>query len=573
MGHVARETATLLGRDGQAEAEVEGRLQEKKADSRWDELVEDVGDFFDASTAPLRVAMARLGDYLEELSAEEVVQEIEAGSRLFRGIGWLLEVVRSTLRRVFAEKIETDREVWFIWSGLDTVLTIVIGLIDSRTVEFDDLDHYDFREWLLLHGLDPRNTNIATITEVYETLFAHFEDQPVPGKLAAGVGLRWYVLVGFLYRGYPAYDFRSACPETILTPYYLALRRLGARVHFFHRVSRLHVEGSDDARRLAAVDLDVQATVAAGSAEYVPFVPDLPGELAWPLRPLWDQLVEGEALRERGVDLENVWSPWEPVGRKQLRQGVDFDDCVLALPLGALPAVAGDLVDPQSPARAEPWVRMFDGIAVTRAHSAQLWFKPPAQELFSNPIGLLTGFAAPEPSLGDFTHVLARERWGDGPDAPRFLAYHTGSDVALSLAEATGPRPPEYPDAVQKEWRERFAAWLRTHYRDLYDRAPSTFEDFLDLLVAPAGTKGLDRLSAQFFHMAVQPSDLYILSQPGSTALRLAPSESWVHHLVLCGDWTRTDLNCGCVEAATQSGMLASRLLGNEPTYIWHPGF
>jgi hypothetical protein len=177
------------------------------------------------------------------------------------------------------------------------------------------------------------------------------------------------------------------------------------------------------------------------------------------------------------------------------------------------------------------WVRMFDGIAVTRAHSVQLWFKRSADELFSHPIGLLTGFAAPEPSLGDFSHLLTWERWGDGPEAPKFLAYHTGSDVALSLAEATRERPPDFPMAAQTQWRERFAAWLRTNYRDLYDRAPASFDAFLDLLVAPEGTQGLDRLWAQFFQMAIQPSDLYILSQPGATALRLAPSASWVKHL------------------------------------------
>lgn len=573
MSHIARETATLLGRDADAETEVDTDFAERKSDSRWSILVNDVREFFDAGTAPLRVAIGRLSAYVEELAAEQVVQEIEAGSRLFRAIAWLLEVVRSTLRRVFARRIETDPDVWFIWSGLDTVLTIVIGLIDSRTVDFDDLDDYDFREWLLLHGLDPRNANIATITQVYETMFAHFPDQPVPGKLAAGVGLRWYVLIGFLYRGHPAWDFRAACPETLIAPFYLALQRLGARVHFFHRVTHLHVEGNAEHRRLAAVDFDVQATVKAGSDAYVPFLPSRAAELAWPLHPLYEQLEEGEELRARGIDLENVWSDWQAPAHKQLRQGEDFDDCVLAVPLGALPAIARDLVDPSSPARAEPWVRMLGGMAVTHAHSAQLWIKRPASELFSRPIGLLTGFAAPQPSLGDFTHLLAREAWPPGPDAPKFLAYHTGSDVALPLAEAVRPRPPDWPAAMNQAWRERFAAWLREHYRDLYDRAPATFEEFLELFVAPPEAKGLDRLWAQYFHMAVQPSDLYILSQPGAMHLRLRPHESWVQHLVLCGDWTRTDLNCGCVEAATQSGMLASRVLSGEPTYVWHPGF
>ncbi|WP_420829508.1 FAD-dependent oxidoreductase [Nannocystis pusilla] len=64
-----------------------------------------------------------------------------------------------------------------------------------------------------------------------------------------------------------------------------------------------------------------------------------------------------------------------------------------------------------------------------------------------------------------------------------------------------------------------------------------------------------------------------MLSQPGSIALRLGQAESGVKGLLLCGDWTRTDLNCGCVEAATTSGMLAARAISNEPRTVWRPGF
>jgi hypothetical protein len=49
--------------------------------------------------------------------------------------------------------------------------------------------------------------------------------------------------------------------------------------------------------------------------------------------------------------------------------------------------------------------------------------------------------------------------------------------------------------------------------------------------------------------------------------------ESGVWGLYLCGDWTRTDMNCGCVEAAVQSGMLCARGLSGHPVYVWHPGF
>jgi uncharacterized protein with NAD-binding domain and iron-sulfur cluster len=64
-----------------------------------------------------------------------------------------------------------------------------------------------------------------------------------------------------------------------------------------------------------------------------------------------------------------------------------------------------------------------------------------------------------------------------------------------------------------------------------------------------------------------------VLSQPGATELRFGQAESGVKALLLTGDWTRTDMNCGCVEAATSSGMLAARAISNEPASIWRPGF
>lgn len=56
---------------------------------------------------------------------------------------------------------------------------------------------------------------------------------------------------------------------------------------------------------------------------------------------------------------------------------------------------------------------------------------------------------------------------------------------------------------------------------------------------------------------------------PGSLALRLGPSESWVQDLWLCGDWTRTDLGLESIEAATQSGMLCARAITQHPRYVW----
>ncbi len=52
-----------------------------------------------------------------------------------------------------------------------------------------------------------------------------------------------------------------------------------------------------------------------------------------------------------------------------------------------------------------------------------------------------------------------------------------------------------------------------------------------------------------------------MLTPAGSTKHRLAPGDSGFENLVLAGDWTRTPVNAGSVEAAVQSGRAAAAAL------------
>ena len=49
-----------------------------------------------------------------------------------------------------------------------------------------------------------------------------------------------------------------------------------------------------------------------------------------------------------------------------------------------------------------------------------------------------------------------------------------------------------------------------------------------------------------------------MLSLPGTARYRLAADGSGYENLVLAGDWTRTDWNVGCIEAAVSSGINAA---------------
>ena len=59
-----------------------------------------------------------------------------------------------------------------------------------------------------------------------------------------------------------------------------------------------------------------------------------------------------------------------------------------------------------------------------------------------------------------------------------------------------------------------------------------------------------------------------MLSPAGSIGSRLAAGESEWQHLVFAGDWTRTGLDLGCVEATVMSGMQAARAISGSPAEV-----
>ncbi|MBZ5710483.1 NAD(P)-binding protein [Nannocystis pusilla] len=526
-------------------------------------------------------------------SAAEKLIETGFGG-LDTAIGGEVAKVRDDLAARVRADTSLSTYLWFLWTGADTMLTIFIGLLKHPIRNLSELDGYDFREWLRANGLhEAAGESWEVINQVYETLFAHQNADPHkdactlldtdvrPAHLAAGVATRWFLLESLGYRGAPAYRFEYSCAQTMMTPLYLALKRLGAEVNFFHTVTGLELDGSGEQRRLVRVHLQRQAEVKGGPGAYSPLVtPDLannPPELHdWPLDPHWDQLVDGDWFKAHDIDFFNAWRADENTRARPvvLEHDKDFDLVVLGVPLGALPLIDSPLTQPARPDADPVWKRMIDGIALTQTLSFQLWLKPNAGALFSGAQrGLLTCYAQPEPSYGDFTPLLAYEEWRTVK--PHLLSYFTGASVAghPPLPPACGP---DYPERIQAQWVVKVQQWLGDNYLAFYDGTgtPRSFAGFLDdLVVEGEPLEGSARLAWQHLIADVQPSNLYVLSQPGSTALRLGQAESGVRGLLLCGDWTRTDLNCGCVEAATTSGMLAARAISTEPRTVWRPGF
>jgi len=101
--------------------------------------------------------------------------------------------------------------------------------------------------------------------------------------------------------------------------------------------------------------------------------------------------------------------------------------------------------------------------------------------------------------------------------------------------------------------------------------------DWSHLFAPGAGDTPGERLAAQYLRANFVPTERYVLSPPGSTVHRLAADDlakdgavapDRVPNLYLAGDWTLNGVNGGCVEAATMSGMQASRAICDTPAEV-----
>ena len=84
----------------------------------------------------------------------------------------------------------------------------------------------------------------------------------------------------------------------------------------------------------------------------------------------------------------------------------------------------------------------------------------------------------------------------------------------------------------------------------------------------PANGSGVTRFDRQFWRANVDPSERYVLSLVDTSIYRLHADQSGFSNLFLAGDWLKTGLDAGCVEAAVMGGMQASRAICGVPQTI-----
>lgn len=489
----------------------------------------------------------------------------------------MLKRLRTSLRHPEQVLTPADFDVrwYFVW--LDFLLTAACGLLQDRALEewphFQSLDEEELSHWLVRHGANQEITlSSALIRGLYDAAFCFVGGSTSQPSVSTAVIIRVFLRMFLCYKGSYMWRMNGGMGDVIFGTIYRALqkrneeatRRSGrndsVRVEFFHKVEGLHL--SDDRSAIQSIQVARQATVRQGDYRPLTNIANCPIPV-WSTEPDYDQLVEGAALRSyrekhrSTCPLESHFSDWQPVERRVLVRGKDFDWVVLAIPIAGLPYVASELI-----ADSRRWADMVSQVKTIRTQAAQIWLaRTPHQLGFCSPdLSVVAGYVDPLNSLADMSHTLPFEGWS-AVEPAKSVIYFCGPmpDDALE-PESTDP---DYPATQVALTRKLLTDTLRSHADKLWPKSqhPMTGEFDWELLCAPASLRAADRVQAQYVRANIDPSERYVLAVPGSAKYRIEPGDSGFDNLVLAGDWTKTELSFGCIEAATQSGQLAASAL------------
>ena len=459
-----------------------------------------------------------------------------------------------------------------LYLALDMTLAAGIGMITDDVVGkgFEAINDIDFRAWLARNGAQPVSVNGAPVRGFYDLVFAYESGAPDKPNIEAGTMLRGMLKVGLGYRGALMYKMQAGMGDVVFGPIYEVLKRRGVNFHYFHKLCELRPDASNE--HVAEIELEQQVTLV--SDEYNPLV-DVNGLPCWPSEPLYDQIDQQQAtlLREHDINLESNWSSWPDVYRqatgsslphKTLRVGVDFDQIVFGLSVASLESVAQPLL-----ATSKPLQQCSEKIAAVATQAYQLWMNMDLQGIGWNypsdhgeePV--LSGFTEPFDTWASMNQLLCRETWPSG-DEPKNIAYFCN---ALSLEKYPPFDDYGFPAHCADIVKATAINQLQTQIRALWAHVGE--KDFpWDWLVDQTGGSGVARFDSQFWRANIDPSERYVLSLVDTSIYRLRADQSGFSNLFLAGDWLKTGLDAGCVEAAVMGGMQASRAICGVPENI-----
>jgi len=493
-----------------------------------------------------------------------------------RALAGALEGVRGKLQARYRGVVEDAQgdiadDVRRLFICLDLGITVMKGVFEDGVIRngFDVINDKDFREWLRIHGGDEKYcVNSAPVRGFYDLIFAYENGDFGKPDAEAGTMLRAMARIGLAYKGGIMFKMQAGMGDTIFTPMYQVLKQRGVKFKFFHKVDELVPDG----REIGSIRMTRQ--VKLSGQDYDPLVP-VKGLDCWPSEPRYPQIdpAQAELLQAKGINLESYWTDWPDVYKEAfheelptvtLKRGVDFDQVVFGISIGSLPALCPQLLA-QSPAL----LATSEKVQTVATQAYQVWLNKDLAQMgwTYQPQGqqpVLSGFAEPFDTWAPMDQLLCREDW-PAPLDPRNVSYFCS---ALPVDSYPPVSDHGFPQRMAQRAKEGAIHQLSQEIASLWSAAGPAGAFPWQWLVDGSEATGVQRFDAQYWRANVDPSERYVMSVVNSTKYRLQADQSGFSNLFLTGDWLKTGINAGCVEAAVMAGMQCSRAMTGYPAVI-----
>lgn len=472
--------------------------------------------------------------------------------RLFMGLVWWVikpKLDQTTLRR--------------LWMSLNFGYAHFNGLVKSNALKngLDPLDSFNYRDWIGKY-MWPDYIDSESITLnspftrfLYDAQFSYEDGNLNLPNLGAGASVRTLLRMALTFKGSILWRMEGSMGEVVFVPLYQALQKLGVEFKFFSQITDLECDPSfKSVQKIKGLTQAKPKSTAYHPLFWVK------GIQAWPSEPFWEQLENGDELR-KSAQFEN---PKNTIGTPfELVKGVDFDEIVYGFPIECIKTVGASIV-----AAKPQWQACLRYLKTVPTQAFQAWMNQPQGYLDTAGQGqalAVTYGATPLNTMANMSFLISRENWERGTDPsqyPSSLFYFCGPLAA--------PKDVPFNDVtlvtqnVKALLKDKMGVWMPGSTIPAHSPG-SPFDT--KLLVDPSGAdpSSNDRISAQYLRQNTTPSELFTLTNVGSTPYRLAAKDSGLDNLFLTGDWTANTFNLANIEATVMSGMLCSHAMCAYP--------
>lgn len=540
----------------------------------WQHFADDIKQYSSEIASTPSLLISKLNQFAHaDNTLKPQVQEKKDGLVIW----YIVRKLKRWLNSEMIELLDNNPQLRRLYICADLAIAMLVGLVKDKVYRdgFGVINKFDFRQWLIRNGANEQySANSAPIRGFYDLVFAYADGDISKPNVEAGVASLAMLRIALCYRGGVMWKMQAGMGDVIFAPLYELLKKRGVKFEYFHQLQNLEPSLNEQGERFVEIiKLQQQVTLKSG-AEYQPLV-DVKKLPCWPSEPLYAQINSEQAtlLKQHNINLESFWSNWpaqyenhfgQPLPIKELRYKDDFDRIILGVSVASLEHVCPSLLalDTNFAAQAKQ-------VKTVATQAAQLWLSKTDEQLgwqyipASKEGPILSGFSEPFDTWAAMMNLIDKEQWPiDFP--PKNIAYFCSVFTC-----------DYYPPQSEHQFVIQAKSQVKANLKDMLENNmqslwPLAFQNnqFDWSVLHGSQLSGDERLNAQYWRVNVDPSERYVLSVAGSSQYRLATDETQFTNLFITGDWIKTGVNAGCVEAAVMAGMQTARAMVGYPQHI-----